>query len=334
MTMMEPRSVEFRRLREPQWVALSDLVTRALGRGLKSLSADELHRLPILYRQALASLSVARRTAMDRALIDYLEALAARAYLAIYGGRRSARGALLRALSAEFPRHVRALGREVAVSTALLALGAGMAVALMRVDAGWYDAFVDPALAGGRDPTASTALLREALYGGDGQEGGLSLFASFLFVHNAGIGITAFALGFAAGIPSALLIFTNGLMLGAFLQLYASRGLLFELCGWLLPHGIPEIGAVILCGAAGLHLGKAMVLPGRYRIRDALSAAGRRAAMVVAGAVVLFGIAGVFEGFFRQLIKDDTVRYVLAAINAVWFSAWLLLGGRRQEPGQ
>ena len=158
---------------------------------------------------------------------------------------------------------------------------------------------------------------------------GLSVFASFLFVHNAGIGIMAFALGVAAGIPTALLLFTNGLMLGAFLQLYADRGLLFELCGWLLPHGIPEIGAVILCGAAGLHIGRAVVLPGQLRVREALAAAGRRAAMVVAGAVVLFAIAGVLEGFFRQLIVNDTARYVLAAFNACWFFGWLFLGGRR-----
>ncbi|MBJ74321.1 MAG: hypothetical protein CMN31_23840 [Sandaracinus sp.] len=325
-----PRSVAFRKEREGQWYELDRLVEKALKSGLKALDASELHRLPVLYRATLSSLSVARRTAMDRALVEYLEALASRAYLAVYGSRRSTRGALRRALFETFPRRVRALGLELALSTGFLTLGAVVAWALMSIEPGWYDAFVDPALAGGRDPYASTEMLRGALYG-EGQDvhgDELGFFAQFLFVHNARIGLMCFALGFAAGIPSALLLFSNGLMLGAFLHLYHSRGLLFELVGWLLPHGIPEIGAVILCGAAGLHLGRAMLTPGRRTIRDALADAGRRSAMVVAGAVLLFGIAGLVEGIFRQAVTDDGTRYLMAAFNGLWFFGWLFVAGR------
>ncbi len=327
---MEPRSVAFRREREGQWFELELLVDKALRGGLRSLEPAELHRLPILYRVALSSLSVARRTAMDRALLSYLEALAARAYLAVYGARRSTRGALRRTLFATFPQRVRALLPELVLATGLVALGTIVAVALMASEPGWYDAFVDPALAGGRDPHASTETLRAALYGGGEQGEGLAFFASFLFVHNAGIGLLCFSLGFAAGIPTALLLFTNGLMLGAFIQLYAERGLLFELGGWLLPHGIPEIGAVILCGAAGLHLGRAVLLPGRRTVRSALAWAGRRGSTVVLGSILLFAIAGLVEGIFRQAVTDDLVRYALAAFNLAWFVPWLALAGRSE----
>ena len=326
-----PRSVAFRAEREAQWAELDGLVERALKGGLKTLGEQELRRLPVLYRATLSSLSVARKTALDRSLVAYLDALAARAYLAMYGSRRSTRGALRHLLFVAFPQQVRGIGGELLASTIITALGVVVAAALMQVDAGWYDAFVDPSLAGGRDPQASTDFLRDALYGG-GEEEGLGIFATFLFTHNAKIGLLAFALGFAAGIPTALLLFTNGLMLGAFLSLYASRGLLFNLVGWLLPHGIPEIGAIVLCGAAGMHLGRAMLWPGQRTVRDALQTAGRKAAVVVLGSVVLFAIAGVVEGVFRQLITHDGVRYGLAAINAVWFFGWLLFGGRGETP--
>jgi len=328
MTTKPPvRSVAFRRERESQWSALDRLVERALSGGLGSLDAEELHQLPILYRQTLASLSVARRTLMDQALIEYLEALSARAYLAMYGSRRKMRGALRHALWVELPRRMRRLAPELGLSTAILGLGVVVSIALMLVDPGWYDAFVDPALAGGRDPNASTETLRSALYsGGPGEV--LTTFASFLFVHNARIGLMAYALGFAAGVPTALLLFSNGLMLGAFIQLYAERGLLFELGGWLLPHGIPEIGAVIICGAAGLRLGRAMTLPGRDSVRTALAHAGRETSLIVMGAVLLFAIAGVVEGVFRQVIQDDVIRYGVALFNATWFVLWLFVGGR------
>lgn len=326
----ELRSVTFRKEREAQWQELDALVERALKKGLGTLNEAELRRLPVLYRAALASLSVARRTAMDRALVDYLESLAARAFLAVYGSRKGTRGVIRRALFVEFPRRVRAMAPEMALSLVVTALGAVVAWSLMGVDVGWYDAFVNPALAGGRDPHASTEMLRGALYGEGGQmEGGmLSIFASSLFVHNAGIGMMCFALGFAIGIPTLLLLFTNGLMLGAFLRLYADRGLLYELCGWLLPHGIPEIGAIILCGAAGLHMGRSMLVPGRRTVPQSIGDAGRRASMVVLGSVVLFAIAGLIEGLFRQLVTDDTIRYAFAGFNAIWFFGWLLVAGR------
>ncbi len=60
---------------------------RVERRGVRSLSLDELQRLPILYRAALSSLSVARTIALDRNLLLYLENLALRAYLAVYGPR-------------------------------------------------------------------------------------------------------------------------------------------------------------------------------------------------------------------------------------------------------
>lgn len=324
-----PRSVEFRKQREADWVELSELVDRVLGRGLTSLGAEELERLPRLYRSAVASLAVARRTALDRALITYLEALAARAYLAIYGTRKTRRGALWTALLDTFPQRVRAMRGELLASFGITALGTIVSFILVSADPAWYFAFVDPALAGGRDPSASTADLRQALYDASGHEA-LSVFASFLFVHNAGIGISAFALGFAAGVPTGFLLFQNGLMLGAFLALYHSRGLLVPLIGWLLPHAIPELGAVILCGAAGLALGRAMVLPGELTVRRSLAEAGRRAAIVVLGSVLLFAFAGVIEGVFRQIITDDTLRFALAAFNALFIGAWLALGGRRK----
>jgi len=323
-----PRSVEFRRQREAEWNELDELSERVLKRGLSSLGEQELERLPRLYRGAVASLAVARRTALDRALVSYLEALAARAYLAIYGTRRTRRGALRDALLDTFPARVRALRWELLTSFGITALGALVSFVLVSTDPAWYYAFVDPELAAGRDPSAPTEELQSALYDGAGGEG-LSLFASFLFVHNAGIGILCFALGFAAGVPTAFLLFQNGLMLGAFLALYASRDLLVPLLGWLLPHGIPEIGAVILCGAAGLALGRAMVLPGTRTIRRALAESGRTASLIVLASVLLFAIAGVIEGVFRQVVTDDAVRFGLAAINALWLGAWLLLGGRQ-----
>jgi uncharacterized membrane protein SpoIIM required for sporulation len=319
--------VRFRQEREREWAELEDLTATALRRGLKALGEEDLQRLPVLYRAALSSLSVARRTAMDRELVQYLETLAARAYLAVYGSRRPSRRAFREFLGDTFPRAVRSMSAELGLSTLLFALGVAVAYALTAADPEWYYAFTLGS-AQGRTPASSTEDLRATLYA---SEGPLTTFASFLFTHNARIGMTAFALGFAAGVPTALLLFLNGLNIGAFVALFASRGLLVPVLGWLLPHGIPEIMAVLLCGAAGLHLGRAMVWPGQRTVRTALVNAGRPAALVVAGAVLLFAYAGAIEGVFRQTVQDEVARFGMATFNAAWLAVWLVLSGRSRK---
>jgi uncharacterized membrane protein SpoIIM required for sporulation len=326
----EPRSVRFRSAREAEWSELESILDRAFSRGPRTLTPDELERLPLLYRAAVSSLNVARKTALDRALVSYLDALVARAYLAIYTTSRPTQSPLRTLFFRKFPREVRRLAGEMSLSFALLAAGTVTAFLLTAHDPEWYFAFVEEGLSAGRNPGASTEFLRSMLY--DGEDEALSFFASWLFSHNASIGLTAFALGFAAGVPTAFLMFTNGTMLGAFLALYNSRGLLVPLLGWLLPHGVPEISAILLCGGAGFVIGRAILAPGDESVGTALVLAGRRGSVVAAGAVVLFLYAGVIEGVFRQVVTDDVLRFAMAAFNAIWLAAWLTLGGRGEEP--
>lgn len=325
------KSVEFRRERQPAWRELEEILDLVDKKGLKALSEEQLYRLPTLYRGAVSSLSVARAISLDRALIGYLDNLAARAYVQVYGGRRGFIRVLGRFFSHYFPAEVWRQRLAVAVALGLIVLAAVAGYQATASDPDLYFAFVPEGLANGREPSSSRESLAEVLQSGP-EEGasGLTQFSSYLFVHNAGIGLLCFPLGFAAGVPVALLLFSNGLMLGAFAQLYHSRELGVELWAWLLPHGITEFLAVALCGAAGLTLGMALVFPGRRRRLDALAAAGRRSAGVVAGTLPMFLVAGLIEGYFRQLVTDVGVRYAVAAVTAVLWIVYFGFRGRRE----
>src|SRR5690606_15947857 len=267
----------------------------------------------------------------DRALLDYLESLAARAYFAVYGTRRHLREAVRDFVAWRLPAAVRRYRWHLALATAFLLLGslAGFFITAHNPDR--FYTFVDPEYAGGRGPAASTAELRAVLYDDSSVGEALATFASFLFTHNARIGLLAFALGFLAGVPVFLLLFQNGLLLGAFGALYRDRGLSVDFWGWVLPHGVTELLAVVLCGGAGMVLAQALVFPGRNTRLQNLAAAGRRAALVVIGAVVLFFIAGLIEGIFRQTVHSVPVRYAVAAGSAalwIWYFGWV---GRSRE---
>ena len=80
MAELRLKSFRFRAERAADWLRLESLLRKAEGRSAAALSDDELLAVPVLYRASLSSLSVARATSLDRALIDYLESLCTRAY--------------------------------------------------------------------------------------------------------------------------------------------------------------------------------------------------------------------------------------------------------------
>ena len=322
------KSFEFRREREATWRELEALVARAEKRGLKSLPAEDLLRLPTLYRATLSSLSVARAISLDQNVLNYLESLSARAYFQVYGARASLMEGLAYFLREGFPAAVRAALWPNLLSALWITLGAFIGFLLVQANADWFYTFMGGS-AQGRTPAASTEFLRDGLY--DGAEAAADMlytFATYLFSHNAGIGMFAFALGFALGIPTVLLLFYNGLMLGAFVALYHSRDLTWDVVGWLSVHGTTEIFAIILCGGGGLVLAGAIIFPDRETRMESLARRGRAAGTLIMGAVLMFFVAGLLEGFARQLVTDITLRYLIGGAMLAFWLAYFTLGGR------
>src|ERR1700754_182012 len=197
------KSTQFRREREPSWRELEALLEKLKHGSPRSLTPQELTRLPTLYRGALSSLSVARSISLDQGLLAYLESLANRAYFQIYGPRTGFFAVAGAFLPRVFPAAVQQLARPILLSILLSVIAALAGSFLCINNAEWYYTLTPDAMADGRLPTSSTEDLRKVLYDHDTAPGDLlSAFASFLFVHNAGIGLVCFALGFAFGLPT------------------------------------------------------------------------------------------------------------------------------------
>ena len=320
--LASPRT--FRAAREHEWAQLEEILRRAEERSVRALDDGDLRALPVLYRGALSSLSVARETSLDLELVTYLEGLCARAYFFVYGVRTPLGSRIADFFARDLPRAMRSLWRETLITLLLTVIGAAAGYLLVMSDQAWFDAFVPPGLAGGRDFSASSDFLRGALYDGGGGNP-LSVFAAFLFTHNAQIALLCFALGFAFGVPTIMLLVMNATMLGAFLALYGSHDLLFALGGWLSIHGTTEIFAIILAGAAGLRIGWSVVFPGEKTRLAAAATAGRTAAIAMAGVVLMLLCAGLLEGFGRQLIVEDWARYTIGGILLAFWCAYFYL---------
>jgi uncharacterized membrane protein SpoIIM required for sporulation len=325
------RSAQFRKQREEDWRELERLVTKVERGGIRSLTPHELQRLPLLYRAAVSSLSVARSIVLDRNLLLYLENLALRAFLVVYGPRATLRESIIGFFAREFPRAVRALWPHFLIAFLAMAGGIAAGYFLTTGNEEWFNTLVPDNLAKGRGPMSTREeLLVEEIFGQwDGVKHALALFANTLFQHNTMVGILSFSLGLAAGIPTILLMIYNGLIIGAFVAIHQSRGLTTEFVGWLSIHGVTEFTAILLCGAAGLLVADKILFPGRYSRVQSLAIHGRIAATAVLGAVTLFFVAAILEGVFRQLIQSTELRYIIGwTIGLVWLFYFMLAGRR------
>ncbi|PKB19146.1 putative membrane protein SpoIIM required for sporulation [Novosphingobium kunmingense] len=325
------RSDRFRLDREADWKRLDAIVTRLEKGRARSLSDADVLVLPALYRTVASSLSVARETSLDAATLAYLESLVQRAWFQVYGPRVTLWGWLARFFGGEWSRAVRALAPELLAALALMVAGTVVGWLLVAADQDWYFSLVPGNFLDVRVPGASREVLQRTLFDG-AQQDGLSVFAAYLFSNNASVAILCFALGFAFGVPPLLLLIQNTATLGAMLWLFAGQGLLADFGGWLAIHGTTELFAILLAGAAGLHVGRSMAFPGQRSLLEAAAEAGQRAAVVMAGVVLMLICAGLLEGVGRQTIEVTWQRYALGGTMLAFWLAYFFAFGRNRLP--
>jgi len=325
------RSARFRAEREADWRKLEALVNVAEERGFANMSFQDARDLAGLYRRATTALSIAREVSLDRALLHYLEALTARAYLSVYAPQERLGGLLSRFFTQSGPQAMRDAWHFVLMGFLCMGLGAMAGYLLFFENPAWYNVFMPSGLAGGRGLDSSVEQLRSVIYDDNPNANGLSAFATYLFSHNTRIAIFVFGLGAFLCFPAILLTFYNGLAFGAFVALHVDRGLGWDIAGWLSIHGVTEISAICIACAGGLQLGLAVLFPGQLSRAESLRRAGKNAAKLAVIAALMLIAAALLEGFARQLVQDQTTRLVVGwGIGALWL-AWFVLAGRRRS---
>jgi uncharacterized membrane protein SpoIIM required for sporulation len=132
-------------------------------------------------------------------------------------------------------------------------------------------------------------------------------------------------------VPTVYLLLYNGMLLGAFTALHHRAGIYTDYWAWILPHGITEISAIVLCGGVGLLLGKSVLSPGELTRTESLRRAGNEAAPVCLGVAGMLVVAAMIESFLRQSQLSTESRLVFAAASAVAWIAYLTNGAIRER---
>lgn len=301
---------------QPAWLRLEQLVRRARSRP----SADEVDELVQLYQRTSTHLAHVRRERADPALVARLTRLVASAAGVIYSSRSRSMAGFARFFTTSFPAAVWHARRFVLVSALLLLVPAFVVGAWIGTS--------DAALEASAPDAVREAYVEEdfeAYYSSSpaGQ------FATQVTVNNIQVSILAFALGALVCIPTAWVLAYNGANVGVAGGLFAAVGQQPRFWGLILPHGILELSAVIVAGAAGLAIGWAIVAPGDRPRGVALAEEGRRAAAIVLGLVLAFVLAGTIEGFVTPSGLPTWARVGVGAAAGLAFWTYVVVLGRR-----
>lgn len=301
---------------QPSWSRLEAL-TRIRRRSLTPEQVDELVRL---YQRSSAHLSHARTERADPALIARLTRLVATAAGLLYGTRSRSGAGMARFFTTSFPAAVWHLRRFVLVAALLLLVPA--------VVVGSWLASSDAALEASGPEAAREAYVQddfEAYY----SSAPAGQFVTEVTVNNIQVSIIAFAAGALLCVVTAYILAFNGANVGIAAGTFAAVGEQPKFYGLILPHGVLELSAVIVAGAAGLAIGWAIIAPGDRPRSVALADEGRRAAAVVLGLMLAFVVAGTIEGFVTPSSLPTFARVGVGIAAGSVFWTYVVVLGRR-----
>ncbi|TLM76282.1 MAG: stage II sporulation protein M [Actinobacteria bacterium] len=142
------------------------------------------------------------------------------------------------------------------------------------------------------------------------------------------VALVAFAGGMTAGILTGWSMLQNGLLLGALAGAAAKSGQALAFWSLIVPHGSLELPAIVLAGGSGLMLARAILFPGDLPRAASLRRAAGEAVRIVLGALPLFLLAGLVEGFFTPSATDPVLKLGVGTALAAAFVAYVLLTGR------
>ena len=319
-----------------RWNSLESLLAMLEGRPDRRLNPAEAEQLQELYAQVAADLNRVTHGALAPELRQYLERLVARAYAELYyipptGSEFWQWRRLLKIFTA-FPETFRRQSRYFALAMLITLLGCTMGGLAVRYDPASVDLLLPADYL--RDPGKRVHSEENGDHRHTNSTQVEAAFSARLIRHNIEVSLLAAALGVTFGIGTALLLFENGVLLGAVAVRYMQQGFGLFVAAWLMPHGVFEIPSILIAGQAGFYL--ARMLLRRHEDRDVRDYM-HEWLVLIAGLAMLLTLAGIMEAFFSQHHEPELpygFKVAVALAELVLLSIYLLVTGRRKTDAE
>lgn len=280
------REASFVKQNKEKWIGFEN----ALDNNVK-INPDDLASY---YIQLTNDLSYAQTYYPESKTLLYLNSLASQAHQKIYITKKESKNKIIAFWSDEFPlffyQYQKTLLYAFLIFMAAVTIGAVSTInddSFVRLILG--DAYVNMTIENIEKGEPM------AVY-----KGGSSI-GSFLgiTINNIRVAIIAFALGVFFSVGTIYVLFSNGIMLGAFITFFYNYGILEKTSTvWL--HGTFEISVIVIAGCAGLVMGNSFLFPKTYSRRIAFMKGAKDGLKIVVSTIPFFIVAGFIEGFITR----------------------------------
>ena len=283
----------------PAWTRLEKYLEKLERNPERRFSMDEVRDFHALYQRASADLARIATFSSEQSVRRYLEALVARAYAEIYETRRKSK--IVSPIKWFFHTFPRTFRKHIA------AFWAALIITCIGSAFGGFALLLDPEAKQVIMPFSHLAVSptdrveKEEAAEEDHMEGARATFSSYLIKNNVSVSFRVLALGLTWGIGTIIMLFYNGVILGAVAADYMAAGQTQFLVGWLLPHGSVEIPSILLAGQAGLVIAQALI--GRndpHGLKQRLKNVGPDIVHLAGGLAVILVWAGIIESYMSQ----------------------------------
>lgn len=281
------KEVTFIRRNIDKWKETERVVEQA-----KTLSPD---KLADVYVEITADLAFSQTHFPNSRITIYLNNLAFALHHEIYRNKREKWGRVFTFWTDEVPQTMYDARRELLISFVIFTISIFIGVLSTANDPNFVrlilgNSYVDMSL----ENIANGEPM--AVYNGSSE---VPMFLG-ITLNNIMVSFHCFAMGILTSFGTGYILFSNGVMVGAFQTFFYQHGLLWESSLAIFLHGTLELWAIIVAGAAGLALGNGWLFPGTYSRLESFRRGAKRGLKIIVGTVPVFIMAGFIEGFVTR----------------------------------
>lgn len=281
---------------------------------------DDPDRLSELFLELTDDLSYSRTFFPSSTTTNYLNQLTAKVHRKIYRNKKERSGRLVDFWKRELPLLFKKSHKQLfysfitfAIAILIGAISAANDDTFVRLILG--DTYVNQTLENIEkgDPMAVYKKMNE-----------MDMFLG-ITINNIKVSFFAFMAGIIFSFGSIYILFTNGIMLGAFQYFFHEHDLLYESMLTIWIHGTLEISAIVIAGCAGIIMGNSILFPGTYPKGTSFINGAKQGLKIVIGLVPIFITAGFLEGFVTRHTEMPAYLSLLIISGSMAFIIWYFI---------
>ncbi|NLM34987.1 MAG: stage II sporulation protein M [Clostridiales bacterium] len=296
------------------WRELEELSSIINQKGIKSLPSKDVKKFLHIFRLSSHHLAYARTHYPNSKTVTYLNSLVGKCHSQVYAVQKLSPLSAIKYFSYGFPSILKQYRSYILASFGFFFAGFLLFLLLVLVNTDNATFFFNKSYI----DNLKMAKLGEGSWNNP-------LEASNIMTNNITVSIWAFVLGITLGIGTIYILFINGALLGALTALVYLYNDPVRYWSLILPHGVIELTAIFISGAAGLMIGKSILIPKEHTRLHALIKGSKSALPMVWGIILMLIIAGTIEGFFTPSKVSEIGKLLFAALTAVLLTLYFAI---------